>query len=110
MPHRVGYCQTITAPPTQMDVIYTFLRRSVDMVDINNGNEPGTGNCSVQVEVDLGIWMKAMEVKLGMKDDSRMRRIVLRQGLLHLGMAYLSIPANATVVLDCKMYLWKLIL
>lgn len=94
LPHRVGYCPTICAPPTRMDVIYTFLRRSVDMTDINNGTEPGMGDCSVQVEVDLGIWMKAMEVKLGMTSDSRINRIVLRQGLLHLGMAYLAIPAK----------------
>ena len=66
------------------------------MVDINNGDEPGTGTCSVQVEVDLGIWMKTMEVKYGME------RVVLRQGLLHLGMCFLSIPAKRYCVAGLK--------
>ena len=54
------------------------------MVGISNGDEPGTDTCSIQVEVDLGKWIYAMEVKYEMMQDPGMERVVVRQSLLHL--------------------------
>ena len=91
-PHTIGYCQTIHKAPDH-SVIYTFLCRSIEMTDRVMDWDHGKGTCSVPVVVDMGIWMKAIEVILSKRESNpSMNRIVLHQGPFHTSMRFMACP------------------
>ena len=80
-PSVIGYCPVIPAPPTQLDVVYTLLTRSVSMAHM-------LGQQDVVVVVDQAVYAKAVEILW--KKPAEFRSVVLRMGSFHMALAILA--------------------
>ena len=78
----VGYHPVIPAPPTQLDVVYTLLKKSVQMVQ-------KLGQEDAVVVVDQAVYAKALEVLW--QRPLELKPVVLRLGAFHMTMAMLAV-------------------
>ena len=76
---RVGYLQPITAPPTEMNVIFLVINRSLDILNELNSKQ-------MFLEVDQAIYTKILDAMFRMEanGDQIFDKIVPRMGGFHI--------------------------
>ena len=78
----VGYCPVIEASPTELDTVYTLLKRSVAM-----GKKLGQDN--IIIVMDQAIYAKAQEIVL--QKNREFENVVLRMGAFHVITTFLAV-------------------
>jgi hypothetical protein len=91
LPHSVGYLPVIDASPTSMNVVYTFMKQSINTSDVINCVQPEQVNKpAVVVVLDQAVYAKALEVRSSLH-DADLQRIVLRMGAFHTINIFLAV-------------------
>lgn len=78
----VGYCPVIEASPTELDTVYTLLKRSVAM-----GKKLGQDD--IIIVMDQAIYAKAQEIVL--QRNREFENVVLRMGSFHVITTFLAV-------------------
>ena len=78
----VGYCPVIEASPTELDTVYTLLKRSVTM-----GQK--LGQHGIIIVMDQAIYAKAQEIVL--QKSGEFQNVVLRMGSFHVITTFLVV-------------------
>ena len=78
----VSYCPVIGASPTRFDVVYTLLKRSVDMTK-------GMGQSSTAIVLDQAIYAKALEIQW--RHPPEFKSVVLRMGGFHFSCVFFAV-------------------
>ena len=78
----VGYCPVIEASPTELDTVYTLLKRSVAM-----GKKLGQDD--IIIEMDQAIYAKAQEIVL--QKNREFENVVLRMGSFYVITTFLAV-------------------
>ena len=78
----MGYCPVIEASPTELDTVYTLLKRSVAM---------GKKLCldDIIIVMDQAIYAKAQEIVL--QKNREFENVVLRMGAFHVITTFLAV-------------------
>ena len=76
---NVGYLPPITAPPTQMNVIYKVVNQTLSIMK-------ELGLTYIFLEVDQAIYAKVLDVmfKLGNENNKIFNKIIVRMGGFHI--------------------------
>ena len=90
LPHKVGYLPVIDISPTDLNVIYTLMKRFMDIIDINSGCHVDQPRHSVVVVCDQAVYANAFEIYNSPLHD-RLEIIVLRLGALHIIIHFMAI-------------------